>query len=870
MHDTVRYLPSGGRSRALDAIVPRLPAHHVIRKQLVQHLIASGSRLTLVCAPAGFGKSVLLNECVRQASLTTRIAWFDLLGHQMSPQGLLSRITSALNLPMGGGEPCSELSDVISNYDQPLWIILDDYPRDSCPELDACLGTLMDRSPQHVRWWIGGRRRPAWNLPRLRLQGDLQEVDAKTLVFDDRKLTDLLALRAIEMGEEDKIGLLQQSDGWSAAICLILIEKESHDDSSAAEYPVLNDYVESEVLASLPEELLDTLIILAHIPRFSAGLYAHLFEGQESQQGLKHLRQLQLLSKHADSSGQWFRLWTPLTTVLKQKADRVTVQHAHVLASQWFSAQGDLREAVEHALWAGQPDVAASYLQRYGQDQLLIGSSVPQLLLWHAELPSELFSSTARLIIMHAWALIICMRLDDVEACLANLARFLPQPSPARQQKLIAQYQTIMGVLHRQYGFRSAQQYCQDALVALDESSWAQRMLCHQALAQQATAELDLDRGHRHSKEGLRLARINGNLLFETLLSVDHIHQLSMMGQLENALIQTDQALDLLADSEPRGPVKARLLMLRGTLLAITGEFDAAKATLLDGIKEAEACEDAYLIFGYLGLFQLSLDERQLEHAQQLLSRVESRMRQYQVPEIRYRDAIKIAQGELWLMNGATEIALEAFCDVRKRFESNELLPPSGYYDLQLRARLGEARSNHELGFSVQARIELQQLKWDCLRTGHHTLANQAHLCLAEVLLAEGNQVSADVELSIALNDAEEQQQIQPLLALYMRQPKWIHDACVHLEGTTVWRQRLLQALGKWQAPQALKDSPLSRRETGVLRLIARGHSNQQIADALFISVHTVKTHARRINVKLGVERRTHAVAKAKAEGWIV
>jgi len=49
-----------------------------------------------------------------------------------------------------------------------------------------------------------------------------------------------------------------------------------------------------------------------------------------------------------------------------------------------------------------------------------------------------------------------------------------------------------------------------------------------------------------------------------------------------------------------------------------------------------------------------------------------------------------------------------------------------------------------------------------------------------------------------------------------------------------------------------------------VLMLIAQGNSNQQIAEQLFISVHTVKTHARRIHGKLGVERRTQAVAKAK------
>ncbi len=61
----------------------------------------------------------------------------------------------------------------------------------------------------------------------------------------------------------------------------------------------------------------------------------------------------------------------------------------------------------------------------------------------------------------------------------------------------------------------------------------------------------------------------------------------------------------------------------------------------------------------------------------------------------------------------------------------------------------------------------------------------------------------------------------------------------------------------------------LSARELAVLRLIAQGCSNQEISEQLFISLHTVKTHARHINSKLGVERRTQAVARAKALGLL-
>lgn len=61
-----------------------------------------------------------------------------------------------------------------------------------------------------------------------------------------------------------------------------------------------------------------------------------------------------------------------------------------------------------------------------------------------------------------------------------------------------------------------------------------------------------------------------------------------------------------------------------------------------------------------------------------------------------------------------------------------------------------------------------------------------------------------------------------------------------------------------------LKTHNISRREYEILELIARGYSNQQIADETFISLSTVKTHAANLFVKLDVRRRTEAVSKAR------
>jgi two-component system, NarL family, response regulator LiaR len=61
-----------------------------------------------------------------------------------------------------------------------------------------------------------------------------------------------------------------------------------------------------------------------------------------------------------------------------------------------------------------------------------------------------------------------------------------------------------------------------------------------------------------------------------------------------------------------------------------------------------------------------------------------------------------------------------------------------------------------------------------------------------------------------------------------------------------------------------LRQTGISKREYEVLELMARGYSNQEIADKLFVSLNTVKTHSSNLFVKLDAKRRTQAIQKAK------
>jgi DNA-binding NarL/FixJ family response regulator len=69
--------------------------------------------------------------------------------------------------------------------------------------------------------------------------------------------------------------------------------------------------------------------------------------------------------------------------------------------------------------------------------------------------------------------------------------------------------------------------------------------------------------------------------------------------------------------------------------------------------------------------------------------------------------------------------------------------------------------------------------------------------------------------------------------------------------------------------PKAQAELGISAREVAVLREIAAGHSNKEIAARLHVSPNTVKTHVARLYEKLGAKRRTDALRRARELGLV-
>lgn len=839
------YAPSPpiALSSCAKGLLPRQPPGHVQREQLQRRLLAQDCRLRLLVAPAGFGKSVLLADCARECPSEYSPLWLNCAGQLASPVEFCRLLAVTLGYPSSLSE--TELLVALQQEERALWIMLNDYPREPDGELDACLDRLLCASPANLCWWLGSRRRPLCNFPRLLLEGELFELGGADLAFTPGEvgawLQDVDTLRSSRA--DSLFGLTR---GWPAALRLLAAqgEREGAGPLLCEEHnALLGDYIEHEVLQDLPAELGHALCQLAQIPRFNEALCEHLLGVGEGAGWLQALRARGLFINEVEGAADWLEVFPPLAHLLQQRTKAAPCTSLHLHASQWFAAHGEVRAAVEHALKGGQPEVAASFLERFTEEQLLQGQDLALILHWRNELPESLLASTPRLILLNAWALLLVGRPEEAQVSVDQLARFQPRADGERLTELFAQWQAIRGIAAYGRGNGTeARAHLLEALPALPDAAWAQALLCRSVLTQIAIGEGHLEQAQHLSYEVLKQARLCGSAVFEALLELDHALLLEARGEFARAEALLQRVLEQMdAQSLPRTPVRGRILLRLGRLALRQGCSGQAESHLQAGLEGALAEGDPGAFHGYLGLAELATCRRDIPAAFAHLGEAERWMQRHRVSDGLYRGVLLLASSRLWIYQGHHERAREALTRVLgHRLESS--VPPPNFPELFL--RLEHLLLCLDLARGADVREALQQLLDQAVGQDRQAFASELWSSYAEACSA-----CADMP---AANQAS--QTAQSLRQRLNYQGVWFAADELPLAATA-------------EVPAA--DACLSCRELTVLQLIAQGLSNQEVAEQLFISLHTVKTHARRINGKLGVARRTQAVAQAKTLGLL-
>ncbi|MCP1486282.1 LuxR family maltose regulon positive regulatory protein [Pseudomonas fluorescens] len=887
---------------------PPLPDGYVLRPRLCERLQAGlGGRLLLVSAPAGFGKSSLAVEFCQSLPAHWQSLWLGLSPRDSDPGRFLERLLEGLqdyfpqlgsralgllkmrqrHQPFAFEEWLDGLLDELAlqlDPAAPLLLLLDDYHLAQGPVLDRCLQFFLNHLPDGLLVMVTSRQRPDWHLARLRLSRQLLELHEQDLRLTHDEALSLLDRHSTSLRGEALESLIQRSEGWVAGLRFwLLAVAEAGSDAVLPQAlnggeGLIRDYLLEEVIDCLPAEVQAFLYDTAPQERFCSELCDAVREAHDSAEILRFLLAHQVFLVPLDEHGHWYRYHHLFSDLLRSRPiaqAMVPPATLHLRACRWFNAQGLLDEAVEQALRAGHLDVAANLVQNLSEEQLLAEQNIGMLLRWKMDLPDSLLISTPRLIVLYSWALGLACQLDAAEELSSHLSRFLPAPSATAQKSMLAQWLALSGIIARGRGHRELTlRYCSEALESLPAKRYGQRLMCLSTLSNLAIADGDLWRARGLNRESLELAQRVGNPLFEALAHYDRARVLQSRGEILRALTEVHQGLERLRglSAQRLYAVRARLTLYEGFLLAMRLQPQAARGRLLTGIAEARACRDISVLIGHCVIARLDGAKGEFAGAFAELAEAERLMHIWDVPPIYYLAMITLVKCELWLAQGRTDLAEAWLARLGQTYTGERAAaPPEFHPQLPLHVELQQALLDMIQGQPMLAEGRLNVLHENGQQTGRQLLSVMALTQKVALLLAGGREPEARKTLSLAL-DAAAGGVLQPFDGLLKEHPDWVRGQLA-ANVTNPVGQQLLEHI----APSTTRPVPecpaaeqLSSRELAVLRLIAQGCSNQEISEQLFISLHTVKTHASHINSKLGVERRTQAVARAKELGLMI
>ena len=429
--------------------VPRGARHRVARTALVDRLVSEGPRrLTLLSAPAGWGKTTLLSEWVTDARETRGFAWVTLDRGDNDPVRFWGYLIEALRtiepsigerslslLGVSGTDPNDMVLPMLVNelaaLDRGVVVVLEDYHVIANPDVHEGVGLVLEHLPPSAELVVATRLDPPLPLPRLRASGDLLELRASDLRFEDSEASNLLtaALEHDELNAEDVSSLVRRTEGWAAGLYLAALSLSGRPDASAfiaafaGDDRHIVDYLGGEVLDGLPAATREFLLRTSVLDRLNARLCDHILETDDAGRRLLEIERANLFLVPLDDRREWYRYHHLFGDLLRHELERSepsAVPQLHRRAAEWLARNGAVDDAIRHALAGGDGSyaaelVAASWREPFNRGEL---GTVDR---WLDDLPETLVHATPDLRIARAWVLMDRGRPRDAERWLPDV-----------------------------------------------------------------------------------------------------------------------------------------------------------------------------------------------------------------------------------------------------------------------------------------------------------------------------------------------------------------------------------------------------------------------------------------------------------------
>ncbi|MEM7118320.1 MAG: LuxR C-terminal-related transcriptional regulator [Chloroflexota bacterium] len=858
----------------------------VVRPRLIQQLNqALHSKLILISAPAGFGKTTLttawINSTLQNAQTDMQVAWLSLDEGNSDLTRFLIYMVAALQTidtsigttilgtlqapqPFSTDAVLTTLINELAAVSSPLLLVLDDYHLVDAPEVDQALAFLVERLPPQIHLLIATREDPNLPLPRLRARSQLAELRAADLRFTaDETAVFLNQVIGLTLSAADIATLETRTEGWIAGLQLAALSMQGEINidhfiqSFTGSHHFILDSLLAEVLQQQPEPIQHYLQQTAVLDRFCGSLCDAVLEAPagSSQETLATIEQANLFVIPLDQERRWYRYHHLFADLLRQRLQQTAVSHhssfnintLHRRASIWFEANHLDLEAFHHAAAANDIDRAHRLLEGKTTPLYFQGIIQPTVN-WLKSLPPATLDANPALWVIYASALTVSGQpIDSVKQIIQRAETALAN-NQIVSDDLVGRLATLR------------------AMLAIPDNELD--IMLQQA--QQALAHLAVD-----------------NLTFRAAVNMTLSYAYLLQGDL-GAAKEANQATIAYGQASDNITFTMAGFIGLGNIQEAENRLHEAHESYLHVLELGGKSPLPYVSAAYLGLVQISYewgDWDALFHYGELGIKFGRQMPSVDVPAAckTFFSRAKLAQNDL-----AAAAAHAASAQQAMQQKAGSELRDLTAVRIQLLLQRGDLNSaaslakEHNLPLSL-ARVHLAQ---GDTKAALALLANEAD----RVGKRPFEQLKIAVLQAVAYwLDGQKAQAIDSLHELlllaaaggFVRTFVDVGEVMREMLQETAVRQimpsytaKLLAAFGPQTAvaPKSVTAHPqdaLSQRELEVLQLIAQGHSNREISQKLFVALDTVKGHNRKIFGKLQVQRRTEAVARARELGLL-
>jgi len=858
--------------------IPAPCSNLVPRSNLITRLndgLCLGHKLTLVSAPAGFGKTNLLSEWLASVDAWKNVAWLSLDQEDNRPtrfwgyliaalQSVLEEVGEASIALLYSADPPSVdviltplLNDIAAQHERVV-LVLDDYHLLSREEIHTGVAFLLEHLPSQLHLVISTRADPPLPIVRMRARGQLTELRGDDLRFTYSEARSFLNDQ-MELGlaEVDLRSLDSRIEGWAAGLQLAAVSIRSQQDKHefivafTSSHHYILEYLAEEVLNHLPTEVHQFLAQTSILTQLCTDLCDQVTERSDSAAMLARLYSENLFVTALDYEHSWYRYHHLFADLLRdrlqQQLGRLAIAQLHQRASHWYEQNGYLQIAVKHSLEAGDMERVADLAERAAQASLL-DSWMTDLLAWLETLPEDVLRGRPRLHIYQAFALFFDGQNEECLSVLEESKQAIQQLPPSPENDILRE--DLSRLIEINYAFVN--------ILTLSMQG-------------------ELNKSYQVSLRAKKLAEDAGNAFLVAHayegLALNQFHQ----GQLRVAASISEQLIEVAGGSvrEPHSgsvlPIASAGYLLLANIcldqnkLADMAQFLAKAFELCRRSGGAKSLAETYVMQSRLG--QAKGD---LECAFQSLSKAESAYHLKASQLTRFR--LEIQKARLNLESGALDEVIgwiKTLGTIAAQTQPSMPLPTILYEAVQLiLARVQIIENQPKNALSV-----LEQIQSPAEAGGRYRHVIEIY-ALKALALEALNQNQASLEhIGRALDLAEKEGFMRVFLdgtfsdkGVSMQQ--LFYNAAEHglkPRYTTKLLAAFPLIVDDHQRPGIELVEPLSQREIEVLKHLAKGLSNREIAQQLIISPDTVKTHTGNIYSKLGVHNRTQAVIKAKA-----